>query len=289
MTGPKVPSAGPLSHSSAKTMLGCEQKYWHYKVRKTTKDSDYEKSDALAVGSAFHYIQEIGRHKKIDNMTHALDHCCGDEDIQLKAEHRPLVHAMCVKYWRLHAKSKFLVLEIEFALKSPTVIGYVDAIMQDPDGKWWIVDLKTARSLYGGSVTGLAHDPQLNLYASFVNEIADMFQLDEDSFGGCRWRVATKPTTKRKAVETDLEYTKRLLKSVKSYDIEVPVEDMDPAAFRKRHEEYWKTSNKLFKPRAKPNKNYGNCFSFFRPCEYWSKCHGDKIFSDTNLKIIEEV
>lgn len=289
---PKIEEAGPLSHSSAKTLLSCEQKYTYYKVLKTPYDADYQKSDALAVGSAFHYIQEEGWHKKVDKISDYLDHCEKDPDIGLNPSFRSLVHGMCVKYWRLHEKSGLKVLAIEFEIGKdfgvPEVSGRVDALMEDAQGKWWIVDLKTAKTLYIANLPLLPQDPQLNLYAYFASGIAEKYGLKMENFGGCRWETVTKPSLKKKDSESFLEYTKRIVKSCKAYDIEVPIELMHPEDTFKRHIAAYDRSKRLRNPKAKVKRNYGNCMSYFRPCEYWSKCHNNKMYSETEVKVREE-
>lgn len=279
---------GPLSHSSAKTLLGCEQKYVHYKVKGTKPDSDYEKSDALAVGSAFHWILEKSNHEKPESILDELAKCESDPDILLPPSQGPLVHAMVLKYLRLHKRMEFKVLQIEFQILTDFVTGFVDALMQDPDGRWWIVDLKTAANFYQANVPLLFLDPQLNLYAAHAEEIAERFDLDMAKFGGCRWRVTTKSRLKQKYDEDRMEYTKRLLKSVKCYDIEVPIEKMAPMDTLERHNKIFARSKQLYSPKAKPSKNFGNCMAFFKPCEYWSKCHGG-LYSETDCDIVQEL
>lgn len=284
----KKKGCGPLSHSSAKTLLGCEQKYVNYKVKAIPHDRDYKKSDALAIGSAFHWILESTRHEKPEKISELLEKCTTDPDIGLSEDHKPLVHAMVVKYLRLHKRMGFKILEIEFDITTEEVIGYVDALMEDTEGKWWIVDLKTAKTLYLPTIPALLADPQLNLYAAHASAIAEKFNLDIEKFGGCRWRVATKPALKRKATESLAEYTMRIVKSVKIHDIAVPIEHMCPEETLERHKILFEISKKLHKPAAKPKKNFGNCMSFFKPCEYWSNCHGGYIYSDTTLEIVTE-
>ena len=279
----------PLSHSSAMLLRGCEQKYVYYKVKDLPKDSDVEDSNAFSIGKAVHYIMEQTRHTKPEDIDSLLNFCQEDQDIRLDPEHRWLVAAMSLKMARLNKRMDFDVLEVEFDIgDGESVIGYVDAIMQDKEtGKWWIVDLKTTRTLYLATVPQLCQDPQLNLYAAHVNQIAERFDLDPDNFGGCRWRVVTKPGLKRKASENDVEYTKRLLKACKSYDIAIPIEQMNPSETLERHLDMWGRAKKLCHPRAKPKKNFGNCMAYFKPCDWWSNCHGG-LYSETKLEVTEE-
>lgn len=271
--------AGPLSNSSAKTLMTCEQKYVHYKVKHTPKDSDYVKSDALSIGSAVHYCVESNKWNK-PKLSDALKHCVEGEDIQLAHENRELVAAMALELVAHHKTTKMKVLEVEFELKTDEFIGYVDALMEDEEGEWWIVDLKTARTLDTKGLPALPRDTQLNLYAYFKDTIADMFNLDANNFGGCRWRVCTKPSLKRRIEEikedgsVSIDYIKRLRKSTKVYDVKIPVVLLDTEGTYARHHDAFLLSKKMFKPSFKPKKNFAACMNYFKPCEYFSHCHG---------------
>ena len=273
---------GPLSHSSACTLLGCEQKYYYYKIEKVDPDPDYVKSDALSIGSAVHHILEHSKHQKPASLSAAVLDCIKDPDIGLDPQHTNLVAAMVLKYSRLnkHMEPQLKVIEVEFRLETEEFIGFVDAILQEPNGKWWICDVKTWKSLMPSKLAEAPMDPQLNLYASHAPLIAKIFNLDPELFAGCRWRVVTKTTAKQKAGETDTAYIKRLAdKNLKAFDIAIPKDIMKSEDRKKMHKElYWK-SVRLKDGDETPVRNFNNCFSFFSPCEYWSKCHGG-LFSD---------
>lgn len=285
----KQPEVGPLSHSSAKTLTACEQKYVFYKVQSAPKDPDYVKSDALAVGSAFHWILENSLHEKPKNIVESLDHCEKDVDILLPKSQRCLVHAMVLYYRRLHVKMGFKVIYVELGIKTKDTIGYIDAIMEGPDGRWWIVDLKALASFYMPTINSLFMDPQLNLYAAHASLIAKELGLDPKRFGGCRWRVVTKSKANQRELEDDVSFVKRLMASsaIKAHDIEVPIELMAPKETLARHKELYKVSKKLYKPGAKPAKNFDNCFKFNKPCEYYSRCHGHT-YSEAQIAIVTE-
>jgi len=268
----------PLSHSSAQSLLSCEQKYYYYKIERSEVDSDYEKSTALCIGSAFHWIMEQTKHEKPESITSMFQTCSELPDIRLDEEHFCLVHAMVIKYLRLHKQMDLKLLSVELKLETKDFIGFVDAIMEDSEGKWWIVDLKTYKALTPKALPLLYKDPQMSLYAGHREAIAAKLDLDVEKFGGTRWRVVTKSTIKRRPREEDIDFTKRLVGSVKAYDIPIPfnVEAVDERLFL--HKEANKRVKQLAKG-SKPIRNYGNCLAYFTPCEYFSKCHG-KNYSD---------
>jgi len=207
---PKKPAVPPLSHSSAQTLLGCEQKYVYYKLLEEPKDADYKKSGALAIGSAFHWILENSKHEKPKSITDDLKQCSTEEDIQLSEDDYGLVQAMIIKYLRLHKKLKLKVITCEPQILTTSMNGYIDVIEEDEEGIWWITDLKTAKTFYPSKVRELAHDPQLNLYAAHRAILADTFGLDPTKFGGCRYRVTTKSSAKQQAKETYIDFVLRL-------------------------------------------------------------------------------
>lgn len=267
---------GPLSHSSAQTLLGCEQKYYFYKVAKIEQDPDYVKSDALSIGSAFHHILEKSNHEKPALLRQRLKECEKDPDIRLPPDYFNLVHAMVLKYVRMHTKLGWKVLAVEFKLETEWFTGFVDAIMEDPKtNKWWIVDLKTYKSLYRPGLPALIRDPQLTLYAGHAPMIAEMFNLDMDKFGGCRWRVVTKSTAKQKPAEEESAYILRLVnENIKAYDVAVPVEKMDIPKRMGIHKSLYEKAQAMGRGEVEPSRNYGNCMAYFSPCQYWSKCMG---------------
>jgi RecB family exonuclease len=267
---------GPLSHSSAQSLLSCEQKFYNYKVAKLSPDADYEKSDALSVGSAFHYVLEKTKHEKSALIRTLLEECTNDPDVKLDPENYNLVHAMVLKYLRLHKRMAFEVVAIEFKLETEWFTGFIDAIMVDTKGYWWIVDLKAYKSIHMPSLAALTRDPQLTLYAGHAALIAEMFKLDLGKFGGCRWRVVTKSSAAKKATEDDAAFILRLVNNnIKAYDIPVPFSRMDVDARMDLHHRLYQRTQGLARGDLKPVKNYGACMNYFSPCEYWSQCHGE--------------
>jgi PD-(D/E)XK nuclease superfamily len=265
----------PLSHSSASTLLECEQKYTHYKILKTPNDPDYEKSDALAIGSAFHWILEKSEHKKPRSITKDLAICVRDPTIGLSEDDIPLVHAMVVKYLRLHDKMKLRVIAVEIEIRTDWFLGYVDMVMEDDDGNWYLGDLKTWKSLSPGTIQQLPKDPQLALYCGHYEYVAELLDLVPEKFAGAIWRVVTKTSAKRKANEEYLDYVKRLAdKHLTAYHIPVPKSMMDSGERLAAHFKLWEKTIGLRKDPTKAMKNFKGCFSYFSPCQYFSRCHG---------------
>lgn len=278
-----------LSYSSARLLQGCEQRYWHYKVSKTQQDSDVEdNTKAFAIGSSFHKVLEDNKHEELLNIEPAerndlivreLEKCVQTEGLDEKD--MALTHAMLIKYLRLRKKQGFKTLACEYSIPSKLVIGFIDLIEEDPNGGWWISDMKTAKTFWSTLVARLPQDRQINLYSHFAMDVARDLKLDLTKFKGCRYLVTTKSAAKKKANESYMDFVARMANGlIKSYAIEIPVSKLNPAAVYNEHVELHKRSMQLREGEA-PTKNFGYCENYFKPCPYWSQCHGDEF---TNLK-----
>lgn len=290
MTGQDLLEDTRLSYSSATLLKGCERKYWHYKVNKTPIDSDADKdTTSFIIGKSFHHILEMSEHKKPAKIGALLEECV--QKLGLAEDSTGLVHAMVLKYLRLHKKTNLDCVKCEYAINHEDVIGYVDVIFKEKDSDaWWICDLKTAKTFWPTTKARLTQDRQLNLYSYFYKDIAKEFGLNPDAFKGCRYRVTTKSTAKQKKLESYNDYVMRLTDSyIKSYDVIVPKEKMNPEGIFKEHIDLH-TKTLAIRSGAETKQNFGYCESYFKPCEYWSQCYG-KNFTDCSgeLDIIEEI
>lgn len=269
-----------LSHSSANLLRGCEQKYVFYKVQKRDKDEDFDDNqEHFNVGKAVHYILEEELHVwDKDTFFERVSSAASMFDVQHKEE---LLAAMAFKGMQIHKGEKLFTVECEYKIQTEHTLGYVDLIAADEEKNWWIIDLKTSKSLHNLTVAKLRDDYQLNLYAAHYKLIAKDLGLDPKKFMGCRYRVITKSTAKLKKGETIEGYMKRILKAnwIKGHEIIIPEDEMKPAEILKGHRELWRRAKKLHEG-AKPKCDFAHCSSFFRACEYWSLCH-DETYTDS--------
>lgn len=261
-----------LSYSSSVMLSNCTQKWVHYKVLKTPKDADVtEDAEALQIGKIFHKVLEDTYHK--DVLAANLQEYCQiagfEEDLMA------LIHAMAYKYVKLHKQSGLEVIACEAKIETPQFLGYVDVVLKEADGSWWIGDLKTAGRLGDDLLSRLHYDNQLNLYSNFHGMIAEQLKLELEKFKGARYRATTKPRLKRRAGESYQAYVTRLYESVQSVDIIIPLEKMRPAEAWEDFVESFEKTERLRSGVEKPKKNFSYCHNYFRPCEYWSQCYGD--------------
>lgn len=257
------------SYSADGVRKTCEAKYCYKYTLGINKDSDAEEdASALTFGKCFHTVCEHTNHEARlftpDILTRAAF------EGQVNGENCTKVFACLKSYYQLHAASKLKCIGVELEIGNEEYIGYIDAIMADANGNWWIVDLKTSGMVVESLFARLHMDTQLNLYAAFAYQVADKLKVPLEKFAGCRYRVVSKPRTVPKAGEGYESYAARA--NVETYDVEVPLDVLNP---REALEE-------ILDGRAKAKeitvtnckKNRANCIFYNRPCEYFSQCHG---------------
>ncbi len=270
-----------ISYSSSTTFQGCQRKFFYQKVAKEDIDPDVDDDGkALRIGKAFHYVLELCHHHKSLLKPDHYKKSFIENQVDSRGE-QGLIVAMVKKYLELHLKSNLGIKGIEVMIgDEKNFIGYIDVILADKNGNWWIVDLKTAARLQASLLSRLSRDPQLNVYAKFVKEVARKCELDVEKFQGVRYRVTTKATIKCGQKETLKEFAKRCYDRIESYDIAIGKKDLIP-------DEVWENFMRMLKEmRALEGKNeedvpqnFGHCESYFKPCHYWSRCYG-KTFTE---------
>lgn len=264
-----------LSYSSMSELLSCEQKFWHRKINNTPADSDYVESDALGLGKAFHQVLENTLHLDYNDklILEAM------EEHKVDMSEKALLTVMLDKYVNFRKKSGYKVVKCELAITTHDYTGYIDFIAIKGD-KFYIGDLKTAARFDENKIPRLALDPQLNLYASFADDIKNLVdQVGGREFGGCLYLQ----TTKSKAgTQSGLE------KGVKVYETLVPAEVMDPKAMWSIFKDAYLRSLEL-RAGEVPKKNYGACFNYFSFCQHFSKCHGDLASKAANRVVVRTI
>ncbi len=110
--------------------------------------------------------------------------------------------------------------------------------------------------------------------------------LKVEMFAGCKYRVVTKAKLKRRDDDTFKTYSDRFYKSVKALEFTVKVEDLEPNRIMEDFDQVRKLQIQLMGGRKKPIRNYNSCDSYYRPCDYWSRCHATHYTDDP---VVEEV
>lgn len=250
-----------LSYSSMKLLQSCEQRYSHYKIQNTPKDSDYVESEALGLGKAFHQVLELNKHISY-NQTQILE---AMEEHKVDPEEQLLLEIMLKKYVEFRKASGLDIVVCEFGIDTGNYVGFIDAIAVEPStGLWWIIDLKTSSRHDPNIIPQLSKDMQLGLYSHFKDHIeSHYFHQTEYKFGGFKYcqTIKSKANTLR-----------GLENGVKVYEITIPANLIAEGEAWKQFNEVYNRAIELHSGEA-PRKNYASCFSYFSPCPYFSQCH----------------
>lgn len=264
-----------LSYSSLKEMLSCEQRYFHRKINNTVVDSDYEESDALGTGKAFHQVLEETKHTRWDEQL--LIKAMGEHGVDI--EDADLLRVMLTKYLEYRVLSGFKVVYCELPIVTGEFRGYLDYIAVK-GSKFYIGDLKTAARFDEKLIPRLAMDPQLNLYAKFKDYIEiPVPEVKGMEFGGCLYT---------QVIKSKAQTLRGLESGVKVYETLVPASAMDPQAMWSLFEDAHARSLELRNGEV-PKKNYSSCFNYFSPCPFFSKCHGAEFSKAANKVIVNTI
>lgn len=267
-----------LSPSSFNEYLSCPKKYYYRKVAKIAPDRDYDDDQTtFNVGKAFHKLCEDSLHDidtvKDSQIRGILELYNLDPD-----DYWLMIKAMLRSYHATHVKGGMRVIACEVEIETPYFFGVVDVVLQDASGDWWIGDLKTAASFVEAQIPNLFSHPQLNLYAAHSPIMAQKLGLDIKNFKGCRYRVTTKSKIKRKSTESDEDYLFRLMATIRSVDVLLPIERM---IHRNVYQMHKHVRSEISKGEAAVYpRNYGSCFQYYKPCQFWSQCNNGRMYSE---------
>jgi hypothetical protein len=280
MTLEKKTTVPPLSYSSMNEILGCEQKYAYRKILELPSDEDYkQETDAMDLGSVFHKCLELCKHDLVGFGFPTMLECIAEypETLDIKI-HGPLLWAMLRRYKLLHEDSGLSVKHVELELSGKEHVGFIDVVLEEEAG-YWVTDIKTAGLLSRFLSSRLCADRQLNMYVGWLekNKILDKPIL------GCRYRVMTKSRLKQKKDETFKEFSTRIFNGINAYEYVIPRDTMNPQDSLETFAKARKRQKQLFK-NAEPVKNFNFCESYFRPCQFWSRCHGKNFTDDFGVE-----
>lgn len=263
-----------ISYSAMSMLRKCRRKaYLKYKLH-VPKDPDYtDDAVALRFGSAFHKVCELTKHEKSLFTMDIFNTACKEQNLELEDVFK--VYACLMSYYKLHTVSRLRCIGLEMEVSNDDIVGYIDAILLDSNGFWWICDLKTSGMLVQSLFARLHRDPQLNLYANFAGQVALKYGLATEKFAGVRYRVVTKPKHVPKTGESFDAYSLRAAPEM--YDVEVNAGELD----------YTEAFEDLMQAKVEMDSlssetaicNRQSCIDYNRPCEYWSRCHG-KTFTE---------
>lgn len=274
-----------MSYSSACLVNKCQRKYWLSKVAQEKPDLDSSvDTEAFTYGKVYHEVIEKARHRRPDNLkdcviTVGRNHGMDREQIFK-------VYSMCDRYFKGREKTGLLEVASEISFQTEDFIGYIDAILKDPEGDgWWILDLKTSTRISPTLGSRIHRDIQLNFYTVFASDVAHSLGLSPQKFRGVRYSICARPQAKPKRTETLREYVSRVNVNLDEFFVESQhlrpelAKDFVSQARRKQLE--------LFKVESleETTPNFLVCEDYFRPCEFWSKCYGHTVTATEKIPI----
>lgn len=263
---------GRLSYSSASELMSCPRKYYLRKVLKAEPDADIpEDMGAFAYGKVLHGVLELCQHERLRFRYEMIEELMRKEGVDpFNAEVKYGV-AVCIdRYFTLREKTKLKIVGFEVEIGGEDIIGYIDFVAIDVNGNWMIGDLKTTSMPNKNMYPRLLKDSQLNLYAAHAGQVAEKLNLDLNKFAGCLYCAITKPRTVIKPNENVMSYVTRATCDVT--EIQIPIALMNPEQAMKDILSLKQVAENLTEETAMCN--HSNCFSYFRICNFYSKCHG---------------
>ncbi len=278
-----------LSYSSEGIFETCQRKFCFNRWKVPTDPSD---KIHFAVGKAFHLVNEWTRHG--EHCEHTLEairplicKAMAEESITAEIVEYPRQAAMLLQYWKLHKASGLTCAALEMKIGDEWETGFIDAVMQNNVGHWWIVDLKTAARFDDSMPPRLGKDPQLLKYASYKEDVAEKCGLNVDDFQGCLYRVTTKTKIAVKVHEAGPEgswesYVARA--GVSTYEVAVVLKESDIIEQEEISAQNVRAARSLL-AHGIPKANYRKCYDYFSPCEYFSKCFG-KTFAELKEEVV---
>lgn len=264
-----------LSYSGGNMAMKCQRKWYLKYIKKAEVDSDSQ-DDALALreGKAMHMVLEYSNRDARNYKEEYLITAARENSLDNESLYK--VYACLYSYYRLHAPSGLTVVGTEVEVGDDTYIGYIDSIMADSNGNWWMEDTKSSGMVMETLFSRLEEDQQLNLYAHYAPQVASKLNLDINKFVGARYRVVQKPRIVPRLNEPLKDYAKRA--DAKAYDVEIPLAAMNPTNAYSLHMKLRDNMMNMSEQDACPNRQ--SCIDYNRPCEYWSHCHKGKTFTE---------
>lgn len=219
-----------ITHSSLECFKQCRQKYFH---RYMAGIYPVQKSNALEFGSQMHLIlqhlfecieaQQIKGDSEYEPKESVIDRLCQMIDIaEMEATDRAKLKGLIIGYVNKYYDSDCLEYEVvdvehEFSFRmtnyqnpyTPTFVGKVDGIVKrKSDGKYFILEHKTAAVVDDDYIAQKQIDSQTMTYACFIRETMGI------KVSGAIHDIITKQKIRLKKGETEEQFCQRLIDDV---------------------------------------------------------------------------
>ena len=267
------------SYSSLGTFQKCHMRFY---FERTKTSPDYTDTEALIVGKFAHCLMENSRHLGWDDEVIARAHFekyYKEQGISDTSWY-PRVYLMYREYIKMHIASGLDVVCCEIAVGDPKdFVGYIDAIMQDTVGRWWICDLKTAGRWDTSLPPRLLRDAQLATYQYYIDQVCEQTGLLPNMFAGCLYRTMVKPAIVAKPHEVGPQgnwgsyYDRVVSDKVWTTEVEVMIPDTFVQGEKEQRDALTIAARDVLRSGC-PSKNTRVCLDYMRPCPFYSQCYG---------------
>lgn len=275
-----------LSNSSASTFNTCERKGLFQYIMKKAPDSDYQRPDYFAFGSAYHYVLEKCFHNPKEFSMNLLHLAVKKEGLFWDCD-APKLMAIINSYWGLIENSEYKPYAVEKWFENDLARGKIDLILTTLRG-WYICDTKTSgMALSPTKKMELINDPQMNLYGAFHDVIAKSVGLDPKKWLGVVYREVEKPRHQYRLCEDYESFYCRIIEKglPKSRELVIPREELN---WDNAYQNFCLTLKRARTIQAEyiegapttTRQDFAQCKKYHSPCEYWSNCYGRNFTAD---------
>ena len=327
MTDPRQITTYSMWRSFRDCRMACKYRYFD-------NLSPLERPRTLVFGQLIHNGLEIWHHSR--DLTLVLEvinssyprRSMADADGDMQRAEWHLATAMMSNYALCYPREDFRVVAQEKAFLHPILnpqtgaesrsfllAGKVDGIVQMPDGKYYLLEHKTASQIDGSYLERLWTDFQITLYAGYLEKTLGV------RITGIIYNVLTKAKLRQGRGESEDEYKARcaeliaksktgktsarrkLPESDEDFQARLAEKYAEPGVFHREmlflsrsrfdelQSELWELSQSLLDARRRDAwyRNTSQCFQFGRPCAYWPICSsgGNPMVIANHYQIIE--
>lgn len=259
-----------FSYSSLSCLSSCSRKF-HYKyVAKLPPDKTYVVPKYFTFGSCFHKCLELTQHTTNNQYELVVDNAI--EDFNLTEIDAAKLRKIFITYKKWFAEQNYKLLAVEKSFESQFFKGVIDAIVEDIDGYWYILEIKTPANFDEIKNLLLPLDIQLNIYDICFEDIAKLLDISPDKYKGVLYIEVKKPKQRLSKKETILDYHMRCSSDIKvtllkKEDFKYDAVAFDIGVLSGVANQIIVNNQAVF-----PNRN--SCIENGFACQYFEKCNG---------------
>lgn len=198
------------SHSRINCFKLCPKQYEYKYIKHLYPLSD---NNNLMLGNILHKGIELKSIPQLLNYIEELNITPNESTETLVTLALAMVEAYFKKYGYNEIVKNELHFEFPFEENDFKLHGYIDGIIEEPDG-YWLLEIKTASIINKDYIDKLMFNDQISRYMYAVkNGFVEDFKLDKPLLG-IKYRIIKKPMIRQKQKETIVEFRNRLIEKL---------------------------------------------------------------------------